>query len=172
MPYLASQDDYGNTAIRPGALFFFTPLEGPVQSGKYLLSEYGFRYSLEQTLTFVSMSDVMKGDSDLGYYTFDFKSKWALFNAPDAGTAGWISSQVEAKNGLESAGNTHIRQIQSRHRDRSHRHLVGRERFPGAGTGVATIRAPWRNRRGRGHGQPAQLHPTATPMPTAVAASS
>jgi hypothetical protein len=106
MPYLASQDEYGNTAIRPGALFFFTPLEGPVQEGKYRLSEYGFRYSLEQTLTFVSLSDVMKGDSDLGYYTFDLKSKWALFNAPDAGTAGWISSQVEAKNGLEFAGNT------------------------------------------------------------------
>jgi hypothetical protein len=106
MPYLASQDEYGNTAIRPGALFFFTPLEGPVQNGKYWLSEYGFRYSLEQTFTFVSMSDVMKGDSDLAYYTFDLKSKWALFNAPEAGTAGWISSQVEAKTGLESAGNT------------------------------------------------------------------
>ena len=106
MPYLASEDEYGNTAIRPGSLFFFTSLEGPVQNGKYWLSEYGFRYSLDQTFTFVSMTDVKKGDSDLGYYTFDFKSKWALFNAPDAGTAGWISSQVEAKNGLESAGNT------------------------------------------------------------------
>jgi len=107
MPYLASQDDYGNTAIRPGALFYpFVPLEGPVQGVKYRLSEYGFRYSLEQTLTYVSMSDVMKGNSDLSYYTFDLKSKWALFNASDAGTSGWISSQVEAKNGLESAGNT------------------------------------------------------------------
>jgi len=105
MPYLASQDEYGNTAIRPGVLFFFTPLEEPVQNGKYWLSDCGFRYSLDQTLTFVSMSDVMKGDHDLGYYTFDLKSKWALFNAPDAGTAGWVSSQVEAKNGLESAGN-------------------------------------------------------------------
>ena len=106
MPYLAGVDEYGNTAIRPGALFFFTPLEGPVQNGKYRLSDIGFRYSLEQTLTFVSMSDAMKGQSDLGYYTFDLKSKWAIFDAPDAGTAGWISSQVEAKNGLEAAGNT------------------------------------------------------------------
>ena len=105
MPYLASQDDYGNTAIRPGSLFFFTPLEGPVQNGKYRLSDGGFRYSLDQTLTFVSLSDVMKGNHDLGYYTFDLKSKWALFSAPEAGTAGWISSQVEAKNGLESASN-------------------------------------------------------------------
>ena len=107
MPYLASQDEYGNTAIRPGALVSpFVPLEGPVQNGKYRLSEYGFRYSLEQTLTYVNMTHVTKGDNDLGYYTFDLKSKWALFDAPDAGTAGWISSQVEAKNGLESAANT------------------------------------------------------------------
>ncbi len=107
MSYLASQDDYGNTAIRPGALFSsFAPLEGPVQNGKYWLSEYGFCYSLQQTLTFVSMGDVKKGDSDLSYYTFDLKSKWALFNAPEAGTAGWISSQVEAKTGLNSAGSS------------------------------------------------------------------
>ncbi len=106
MPYLASQDEYGSTAIRPGALFFFTALEEPVKNGKYRLSDGGFRYSLDQTFTFVSLTDVMQGDNDLGYYTFDLKSKWALFDAPEAGTAGWISSQVEAKTGLESAGNT------------------------------------------------------------------
>ncbi len=107
MPYLASLDDYGNTAFRPGALFpSFEPLEGPVQGAKYWLSDYGFRYSLQQTATFVSMTDVMKGDNNLGYHTFDLKSKWAIFNAPDAGTAGWISSQVEAKNSFESAGQT------------------------------------------------------------------
>jgi len=106
MSYLASQDEYGNTAIRPGALFFFAPLEGPVQGAKYWLSEYGFRYSLAQTLTFASMSGVEKGNSDLGYYTFDLKSKWNAFTAPASGTAGWISSQVEAKTGLGSAGGT------------------------------------------------------------------
>jgi len=106
MPYLASQDEYGNTAIRPGALFFFTPLEGPVKNGKYRLSDGGFRYSLSQTLTFVTLSGVMQGDDDLGYYTFDLKSKWAIFDAPEGGTAGWISSQVVAKTGLESAART------------------------------------------------------------------
>ena len=106
MPYLASQDEYGNTAIRPGALFYFNWLEGPVQDAKYWLSEYGFRYSLQQTITFVSMTDVMKGDNDLEYTTTDFKSKWSLFSAPDAGTAGWISSEVQAKNSFDSAGKT------------------------------------------------------------------
>ncbi len=102
MPYLASQDDYGNSAIRPGALFFFTPLEGLVQGGKYQLSDWGFRYSLDQTLTYASLTGVKKGASDLSYYTLDFKSKLAVYDAPDAGTAGWISSQIEAKNGLNS----------------------------------------------------------------------
>ena len=104
MPYLASQDDYGNTAIRPGALIFFTPLEGPVQGGKYWLSEVGFRYSLDQTLTYASLTDVKKGASELSFYTLDLKSKLAVFDAPDAGTAGWISSQMEAKNGLDASG--------------------------------------------------------------------
>ena len=106
MPYLASVDEYGNTAIHPGALFYFNWLEGPVQDAKYWLSEYGFRYSLQQTFTFVSMTEVTKGDNNLGYHTTDFKSKLALFDAPDAGTAGWISSEVQAKNSFESAGKT------------------------------------------------------------------
>jgi len=106
MPYLASQDDYGNTALRPGPLFFFTPFEALVQGGKYRLSEGGFRYSLDQTVTYVSMSDVKKGSSDFSYYTLNLKSKLAVYTAPDAGTAGWISSQVEAKDGLDAAGGT------------------------------------------------------------------
>ena len=107
MPYLASQDDYGNTAFRPGALFpSFAPLEGPVQGAKYRLSEYGFRYSLQQSVAYVSMTDVAKGDNNLGYHTLDFKSKWALFDASDAGTAGWVSSQFQAKNSFQGAGKT------------------------------------------------------------------
>jgi carbohydrate-selective porin OprB len=106
MPYLASQDEYGNTAIRPDALFFFVPLEGPVQGSKYWLSEYGFRYSLQQTITFVSMTGVKQGDSELGYYTLDLKAKWNIYNAPTDGNAGWISSQVEDKTGFETNSST------------------------------------------------------------------
>jgi porin len=106
MPYLASQNEYGNTAFRPGPLFNFVPMEGTAQTAKYWLSEYGFRYSLQQTFTYVSMSDIKQGDSELAFYTFDLKSKWNIYNAPDNGTAGWISTQVEAKNGLGPAGDT------------------------------------------------------------------
>lgn len=106
MPYLASQDEYGNTAIRPGALIPVAPFEPIVQGGKYRLSEYGFRYSLDQTLTYVNMTDVKQGDNTLGFYTLDLKAKWAIYNAPDPGMAGWISTEVEAKSGINSAANT------------------------------------------------------------------
>ena len=105
-PYLASQDEFGNTAVRPGALLSSVPLEPLVQNGKYWLSEQGFRYSLDQTISFVSMSDVMRGDNALGFYTFDLHTKWAIFDAPHAGTAGWISAQIEAKTGLGDNGQT------------------------------------------------------------------
>ena len=106
MPYLASQDEYGNTAFRPGALFSFTPMDGALQTGKYWLSEYGFRYSLQQSFTYAGMTDVKQGDNHLAFYTFELKSKWNLYNAPQDGTAGWVSAQVDAKYGLDAAGDT------------------------------------------------------------------
>ena len=106
MPYLASQDEYGNTAAKHGALFPSVPIEPLVQGAKYWLSENGLRYSLKQTATYVNMTDVMKGDNSLGYYTFDLKAKWAVFNAPAEGAAGWISTQIEAKTGFDSASET------------------------------------------------------------------
>ena len=82
MPYLASFDEHGNTALRPGALTPFVPLDALVQGGKYALSAYGLRYALQQTFTYVNMTDVKEGDNSLGFYTFDLKAKWAIFDAP------------------------------------------------------------------------------------------
>ena len=106
MPYLAAQDEFGNTAIKPGPLIPTTPLDAVVQQGKYWISEAGLRYSLAQTFTFASMTDVMQGADTLGFYTFDFAAKWAVFNSPAGGTAGWITTQIEAKTGLGAAGGT------------------------------------------------------------------
>jgi len=106
MPYLASFDERGNSALRPGALTPFVPLEQIVQGGKYRLSAYGLRYSLVQTLTYLTMTDVQKGENSLSYYTLDLKTKWAVFDAIGADTAGWVTAQVEAKTGLDPVGNT------------------------------------------------------------------
>ena len=106
MPYLASQDELGNTAIKPGPLIPSTPLDVAAQQGKYWLSEAGLTYSLQQSFTWVSMSDVMQGDNTLGYYTMSFHAKWAVFDAPASGTAGWLSTKINAKTGLGDAGDT------------------------------------------------------------------
>ena len=106
MPYLASQDELGNTAIKPGPLIPSTPLDVAAQQGKYWISEAGLRYSLQQTFTWVSMTDVMQGDNTLGYYTMSFQAKWAVFDAPASGTAGWLSTKINAKTGLGDAGDT------------------------------------------------------------------
>ncbi len=103
MPYLASQDEYGNTAIAPGPLVSFAPFEPWVEGTKYQLSTYGFRYSLVQTFTYVAMDNVKQGAENLGFYTFDLKSKWALYDVPNT-AAGWISSQLQAKSGLGTDG--------------------------------------------------------------------
>jgi porin len=104
MPYLAAQDEYGNTAFRPDPLIPNTPLDSLVQQGKYWLSAYGLRYSLAQTATFVNMTDVLQGDNVLGFYTFDLAMKWTVFNSADSSTAGWLSAQIEAKTGLGVGG--------------------------------------------------------------------
>lgn len=103
MSYLASQDEYGNTALRPGALIPVVTMEPVLQGTKYWLSEQGLRYLLEQTVTWVNLSDVMQGENNLGFYTFDLKAKWVVFDAPVARSAGWISTQVEVQEGFTSA---------------------------------------------------------------------
>ena len=101
--YLYSSGEFGNTAIRPGPLIDVMPLEPQIQGAKSWLSRYGLRYELEQTVTTAEMTDVVKGDDNLGNYNFDFKAKWAVFDAKGAGTAGWISTKIEYQTSLSGA---------------------------------------------------------------------
>jgi len=103
-PYLASQNQFGNTAVRPGPLFPIYPLEPYVQGPKYWLSEYGLDYSLQQTLTFVNMTGIKQGDNTLGFYTLELKAAWAVYDSPASGTAGWIRTQLDDKAGIGYAG--------------------------------------------------------------------
>jgi porin len=99
MPYLASQDEFGNTALKEGALFSWHAIDQWPQKAKYWFSEGGLRYSFQQTATFVSANHVISGPQNFSYYTFDFKGKWAIFDSR-AGEAGWLSAQVAALFGL------------------------------------------------------------------------
>lgn len=103
MPYLANLDEFGNTALKPSAWLAVGPLEPEAQGAKYWLSEHGLRYSLQQTITGVGLTDVRQGNNGLGFYEFDWQSKWAVFDAPGTG-AGWLSTHFEIKSGLGAAG--------------------------------------------------------------------
>ncbi|HTR02599.1 MAG TPA: carbohydrate porin [Thermoanaerobaculia bacterium] len=103
-PYLAAQDEFGNTAIRPGGLFDVVPMEAEVQGAKYWLGARGFRYQLDQTFTYSGAPDTTSGSPNMGYYTLKFFAKWAAYVDPVAGTAGWLSAQVNAKEGLGAGG--------------------------------------------------------------------
>ncbi len=100
--YLAGLDELGNTAIRPGPLVDLFPLEPAVQGAKYDLSRAGLRYSLRQTLNYSGSSETQSGAQDLGFYTFDLFSKWAVLRTPAA--TGSLSAEIKAKTGLGPAG--------------------------------------------------------------------
>jgi porin len=104
MPYLYSQDEFGNTVARPGPLFDVFPLESEVQGAKTWASRRGLRYTLDQAFTYSNMSDVKQGDNQLGNYNLDLQAKWALFDLRgERGTAGWISTQIEYQAALGDA---------------------------------------------------------------------
>jgi len=99
-PYLYNIDEMGNTAASPGALFNIAGLEPAVQQEKYALAGVGLRYSFQQTLTYASMSNVVKGDDSLGKYNVNLPLKWTVFDARELGTAGWVSAQVQYQSAL------------------------------------------------------------------------
>ena len=103
-PYLAAQDQLGNSVIQPGALVDVVLTESVVQGAKYWPSARGLRYSISQVFTYTGVPDTPSGSPNMGYYTMKFLAKWAVYDSPDSGTAGWLSSQVNAKEGLGGAG--------------------------------------------------------------------
>ena len=105
-PYLGNLDEFGNTAVQPGAFFPTDPLSQTAQAGKYWLSGLGLCESFYQSLTTVQMSDTASGSSALQYYAVDFLGKWAVFEVPHGGPAGWLSTEVNVQLGLSSASRT------------------------------------------------------------------
>jgi hypothetical protein len=103
-PYLAAQDELGNTAIQPGPLLDVMPAEPWIQGAKYWLGARGLRYQLEQDFLYTGVPDTTSGSPNIGHYFFKFFGKWAAYVDPAAGTAGWLGAQVDAQEGLGGAG--------------------------------------------------------------------
>jgi porin len=102
--YLGAQDELGNTLLQPGALVDVVPAEPPLQGAKYWLGARGLRYSIDQIFTYTGVPDTPSGSPNMGYYTLKLFAKWAVYDSPESGTAGWLSAQVNAKEGLGGAG--------------------------------------------------------------------
>jgi hypothetical protein len=102
--YLAAQDELGNTAIQPGALFDVAPAEPWIQGAKYRAAAIGLRYSLNQDFTYTGVPDTPSGSPNMGYYTLKLEAKWSIYDAPVSGSAGGLTAEVEAKEGLGGAG--------------------------------------------------------------------
>ena len=103
-PYLAAQDELGNTAFKPGFLFSVMPLEPLVQAAKYWLGAHGLRYEIQQDFVYSGAPDSPSGSPNLGHYSMKTFVKWAVYADPLRGTAGWLSAQVGVDEGLGGAG--------------------------------------------------------------------
>ncbi|MFO1461948.1 MAG: carbohydrate porin [Verrucomicrobiota bacterium] len=100
--YLANIDEFGNTALQPGALFNLAPVSSALQSAKMELSEAGLRYNFYQSVTIASVSGPTYGGNALQYYTATYLGKWAVSENPSWGTASWLSTEFNAQRGLSS----------------------------------------------------------------------
>lgn len=102
-PYLSGLDEYGNTAVQPGAVFANDPVSHGVQRLKYTLADYGFHYYLAQALEYMTLTHVPPSAHDLGYYSYNFFFKQSVFHELHSGTAGWVSGELYGGAALGAA---------------------------------------------------------------------
>ena len=93
--------------MQPGPLLPYDPITRWVQRAKYTLSDFGFSYTFQQALSYVtSPKSTLPGSRSFGYYTFDLYAKQLVFSVPSsgtAGTAGWISLEVDGGDNLSTS---------------------------------------------------------------------
>ena len=98
--YLSSQDELGNTALQPEPFLHYDQITRRVQRVKYTLSDFGLYYTFQQALGYAaSLHHALGNSQGLGYYAFELYAKQLVFSVPSAagtaGTAGWISLEVD-----------------------------------------------------------------------------
>jgi hypothetical protein len=84
-------------------------------------------------------------DALLAYYTLAFAAKWPVYNDPPPTTAGWLSTQIKVKTGLDNSGNS-----------QSAKSNLGTITEPPA-SGRASTASPSRNSLGNGPSATANL---------------
>lgn len=100
-PYFKDTNQANTTAIQPGALFLPDPVSKIAQDIKTTLAKIGLTYELPQGFTFINLNGAKPGTPGQFYYwNIDARFDWAIFNARDAETAGWITGEVVGHRGL------------------------------------------------------------------------
>lgn len=97
---LAPIDQFGNTAIQPGAIMKRGPITDLNQKIKYYLSNYGFDYSLHMAHVIASMDNRVAGTPSFQQYgTSVLEFRWNLLNTPcETGT--WLNFEMDSSYGL------------------------------------------------------------------------
>lgn len=97
---LAPIDQFGNTAIQPGAILKNGPITDLNQKLKYYLSNGGFDYSLHMAHVLGSVDNRVGGTPYFQQYaTSVFETRWNLLNSP-CGTGTWLNMELDSSYGL------------------------------------------------------------------------
>jgi porin len=100
-PYLEGVNTWGSECLQPGSLFASDPVSDAAQAVKTALAEVGIFYRLDNSYSFIAMSDVARGESVLNYYNMQLLASWVVFDSVDlGGTTGWVTLQANAGVGL------------------------------------------------------------------------
>lgn len=96
---LATIDQFGNTAIQPGAILKKGPITDLNQKIKYYLSNYGFDYSLHMAHVLASMDNRVAGTPSFQQYaTSVLEFRWNLLKTGCDGT--WLNFEMDSSYGL------------------------------------------------------------------------
>ena len=155
--YLAGLDELGNTAIQPGPLLDVAPAEGLVQGAKYWLGARGLRYSISQDFTYTGVPDTPSGSPNMGYYTVKIFAKWAVYESPASGSAGWLSAEVIGEGGARRRGREPERDERTSEASPGSPAYLATQRRPRSRARLAAVAGERAVRRARRRRRPEQL---------------
>lgn len=97
---IGSIDQFGNTALQPGALIRRDPVSEGVQQFKSLVSNGGMDYSLHWAYAMAALDNALPGTPSLQQYaTSVFELRWNILSSPDR-TGTWINMEMDSSYGL------------------------------------------------------------------------
>ena len=102
-PYFGGTEQLGNTCLQPGSLLPSCPLSRFANDLKGYAQDGGLTYSIPMGYTFYNLSGTVPGgENHFNYWNMDARFNWAVFNAPQASSACWITTEVVGHLSLDA----------------------------------------------------------------------